>query len=168
MDGTELGRRWLERILSVFVRIPLIGDGGPQNLIPLDRSIDLGQGGDPTDFRMADQVLNQIVSQFLQDTASPFLSNPRQIKSLVNTLHLYLMIARPRTKAEVEQIAAFIFADRFDSDWLDALCRRDSDITGPIASAPGSTDRLAALITSDRERIPSLYRLVGRQMEIHA
>ena len=117
--------------------------------------------------------LTQIIAELLEKVVEPLGLNVRQVKSLSNTLKLYLDIAECKTEAEARRIAAFLFADRVDSDWLDSLYFGQDIDDGPIGRhsvLPGRLKEMLGDAVSDDKKIQfdKLYRLAGRLPQISA
>jgi len=114
-------------------------------------------------YRFASVRITAIIGDLLRQVVEPTQLNIRQVKALSNTLKLYLNIADPPNEAEARRIAAFLFADRFDREWLDAHFHEIHGQSELISNYEELEALLIGNIGEDPARILELYALVGRQ-----
>lgn len=107
--------------------------------------------------------LTIIVGQILSEFVEPLGLNIRQVKSLSNTLKLYLAIAGYSQERDARRLAAFVFADRLDPVWLDGNLYGLNMTAGLIGRLPNLADRLRNFLDSDGQNLLSLYQLLGRR-----
>jgi hypothetical protein len=195
-DDGNFGRRFLEKIVQISFRLPLVKSEDVFGLELASRpaeetgtkrkfassaavdgkksSSDTKADGDPQVSQQEVRVdtktaplpeikLKEIIGDVLDQTVEGLGLNIRQVKALSNTLKLYFGIAGVTDEVQARRLAAFVFADRFDPDWLDAHYNGFESTTPPI----GANERLAKLlkdmIGNDKAEILKTYHLLGRR-----
>ncbi len=120
--------------------------------------------------RLASETLDIMIRDFVQ----PMGMNMRRIKSLRNTVGLYLRIAAARgdipteDPAKATRLAAYLVADLVDRVWLDAYrleqleSYRARPGLGDLSGRQSLQDKLASALGSP-DALDDLYRLLGRQ-----
>lgn len=120
--------------------------------------------------RLASETLDMMIRDFVQ----PMGMNMRRIKSLRNTVGLYLRIAAargdipPEDPAKATRLAAYLVADLVDRVWLDAYrleqleSYRARPGLGDLSGRQSLQDKLASALGSP-DALDDLYRLLGRQ-----
>lgn len=210
-NGANFGRRYLEKIVQISFRLPLVransvfelgiatrpqqrGNGdlssppsppdestktpgvpdGKQPTTPDDGqppTTNVGAPGRPVekDLKPLDEVhLSQIVGDLLENAVEPLGLNIRQVKSIANTLKLYLGISASNTEEKARRIAAFVFADKLDPAWLDALYFGKSRKNTLIGCVSLLDRRLAEMVGTQKEEMLELYNLLGRRPVLKA
>ena len=99
----------------------------------------------------------------LRGVVQPLGLNVRRVKSLSNTLKLYLDIAEYEDEARARRLAAFLFADMVDPGWLDGLYHKKPSKDGDIGQLPDLANRLEKMIDASPEELTTLYRMIGRR-----
>jgi hypothetical protein len=186
-DKNEFGRRFLEKIVQIPFRIPAVDESGIFELglsLPLEdmkREQGAGASSGPTqhsrarnkETRLQDSQisteslptlkLRQIIGDLLREIVQPLGLNVRQVKTLSNTLKLYLDIAEYEMEDDARRLAAFVFADRVDPEWLDALYHGEELKDSALGQLPNLPSRLKAMIGNDQKTMLGLYRMIGRR-----
>ena len=188
----KFGRDYLEKIVQIQFRLPLLKNediyelglakmaaasedkdpgasqpGGPQSgsnddappKLPDTRTETPTQGNDTVE----EAQLQEIIGDLLGQAVEPLGLNVRQAKAISNTLKLYLRLKNCRMESEARQLAAFVFAERFDPMWLDGVYHGVKVGDSPIAAIPDLASRLATMIGTDRTAMLGMYRLLGRR-----
>lgn len=104
-----------------------------------------------------------IVGQILSEFVEPLGLNIRQVKSLNNTLKLYLAIAGFTQERDARRLAAFVFADRLDPVWLDGALYGINMTAGIIGRLPNLADRLRVFLDTNGHDLLPLYQMIGRR-----
>jgi hypothetical protein len=186
-DWSDFGKRYLAKIVQVAFRLPLVRNqdiyelgiaqlppGAPQvggaasSQSPASASVVRSQGAAPVSPARRDPIngirLREILSRLLGDTVEPLGLNIRQVKSIANTMKLYLGIDGTEEEPRAIRLAAFVLADSYDPEWLDAFYAGDDLSSTRIGSAPGGvSDRLISLLNEDRDDLVRFYHLLGRR-----
>lgn len=76
---------------------------------------------------------------------------------------LYLGIANSSSGQRARQVAAFVFAEKFDPDWLDALYFRKARKRTQIGAVGLLDHTLASMIGSQEVEMLALFHLLGRR-----
>ena len=186
-DEAHFGRRFLEKIVQISFNLPAVSHddiieiGLSARPLPLvadsqaetaaetaaetdDPPGDSGEIDDEDDEpAIPDAKLKQLIGKVLEETVAPLGLNIRQVKSLSNTLKLYLRITDIKNERRAEQLCAFLFANLFDPTWLDRVAFGRADLDGTlIGDLPEVSRRLRDLLGATAELRP-LYALVGRR-----
>jgi tetratricopeptide (TPR) repeat protein len=185
-DKTDFGRRFLEKIVQIPFRIPAVDEAGIRELglssdgKPPSVEAQLPPVGPnpPTEGQTPPVVpppkptepdsipkvqLRQIIGDLLQEVVQPLGLNIRQVKTLSNTLKLYLDIAACTTERDAKRLAAFVFADRVDPEWLDALYHGQDLKESALGQLPNLPTQIKAMIGTDQKAMLVLYRMIGRR-----
>jgi hypothetical protein len=188
-EEVDFGRQFLEKIVQVAFHIPTMRDRDiaelglaeapnaqpegdtPVRPAPGDAAPDEDEGEDsagvvsmtiPTPDLPAVR-LRAIIGELLEKAVGPLGLNIRRVKSLSNTMKLYLDISGCKSERDARRHAAFIFANQIDPDWLDGHFHGIHLSDTRIARVPDLPERLAGMIGDDRSYLLYLYGLVGRQ-----
>lgn len=193
-DGKAFGIRYLEKIVQISFRLPLLRNADIFDLgiasiakdVGREASSQINQGGgelrapavdgsdristpvgrpqnDKADKPVESARLQEIIGDLLGQAVEPLGLNVRQAKSISNTLKLYLKIQNCKGEDEARRLAAFVFADRVDRQWLDALYNASNAETSLVGAIPEFSARLAAMIGTDRVAMLRMFHLLGRQ-----
>lgn len=184
-DAKNFGKRFLEKVVQVSFRLPLVRNADIYELGLATRTVPLPQGtavtptqGSAAEFSSDNQAptaarpeelaldsikLRQIVSELLGETVEPLGLNIRQVKSITNSMKLYLEIDRTANEEAATRLAAFVLADICDQAWLDSHYAGTPPGTGPIAASPNLADRFRVFLGDDYGAMEGIYHLLGRR-----
>jgi hypothetical protein len=191
-NGSSFGRRFLDKIVQISFRLPLVRAEHIFELNLATRPISNGQSGQPPlqlsaanttsptgvagtisstngseglreHMKLDETQLRNVIGELLENAVETLGLNVRQVKSVSNTLKLYLGITGISTEQEARRLAAFVFADKFDRGWLDALYFETSREGTAIGSTPALDEVLSAMIGPPDDGLLSLYHLLGRR-----
>jgi hypothetical protein len=88
--------------------------------------------------------------------------NIRQVKALSNTINLHLRIGNTLNESDARRIAAFVFADMHDADWLDRLYHGLDGHGTQIGLYPDLDRRLREVLGTEAAELLPLYGQIGR------
>ena len=190
-DGKIFGQRYLEKIVHITFRLPLLKNtdifelgiatlprarpaSGPlvAPLSPDQPMVATPREGptapapvapSPGTAQIPSAKLQEIIGDLMGQAVEPLGLNVRQAKSVANTLKLYLRIQNCRMEADARQLAAFVFADRFDQRWLDGQYHGVQVLDSPVGAVSDLASRLAAMIGDDKTAMLRMYHLLGRR-----
>jgi hypothetical protein len=192
-DEVNFGRRFLEKIVQIGFRLPLVRSA---DIVELDLAtrpatvaagafaasgtatvsgigVAVAQSDEPiqataglppsADKPLPEIRLTEIIGDLLDKAVEPMGLNIRQVKAISNTLKLYLGIAASSTEADARRLAAFVFADRFDPAWLDSIFLGIETQQPPIGSNPELAKLLSMMIGDDKGELTKMFHLLGRR-----
>lgn len=187
--GMDFGVRFLEKIVQVAFRLPHVRNQdiyelGLATISPIQSTS--GAPASPTvtpphmrsspskqdapndsETTLNSIKLREIISQLLGETIEPLGLNIRQVKSITNTMKLYLEIDATSDDVSATRLAAFVLANVCDPDWLDAHYSGRKPNDGPIGNAPVVSAKLAEALGDDSSTLAALYHLLGRRPPAH-
>jgi len=184
----SFGERYLEKIVQIVVRLPLLRGEGVYELGLAKRPVALPEGnagilnpvvqggGAPAtaDPMIGDRQraapaidtarLSEIAGELLAMAVEPLGLNVRQAKAINNAMKLYLRVAGTTDENAARRVAAFVLAERLNPDWLDARVGGAPAPSGSrIAAATVLARRLGEMLGEDRGVLDPLFNLLGRQ-----
>lgn len=195
VTGEDFGQKYLEKIVQIPFHVPTVDEEGLYDLGLVSRnseSPDKSEDGGEEASKMKEKEgikvsleheeegletaieqsrLSEIIGDLLTEVVEPLNLNVRQVKSLSNTLKLYLSIEDPSFEEDARRFSAFLFANFVDPDWLDLhyqkvqeneLTAETAIITGPIGNLPDLARRLEDMIGTQINEFSRFYRLIGR------
>jgi hypothetical protein len=190
-DGKVFGRRYLDKIVQIPFRLPLLrnedvfalglarvrGEGQenyavapsigpplqrPSEYSDLQERVLKGSTSDEDQEKLKTH-LQEIIGDLLGKAVEPLGLNVRQAKSISNILKLYLRIQECKTEKDACRLAAFVFSNCFDEKWLDAHYHGIAISDSSIGTAQGLADTLREMIGSDQAQMIQYYHLLGRR-----
>jgi hypothetical protein len=191
-DGKIFGRRYLDKIVQIPFRLPLLKNNDvfelglarvrseeqadyeptspletlpqtqPEKYVDLQKRVLRGSASDADQKRLK-TYLQEIIGDLLGKAVEPLGLNVRQAKSISNILKLYLRIQECKTEKEACQLAAFVFANCFDEKWLDGHYHGIQVSDSPIGAAHGLAEALKEMIGNDQAHMLQSYHLLGRR-----
>lgn len=106
--------------------------------------------------------LPSVLSWLLSGAVEPMRLNIRQVKALSNTINLHLRIGNTLSEPEARRVAAFVFADMHDPDWLDRLYHGQDGHGTEIGLYDELDSRLREVLGTEQTDLLPLYGQIGR------
>ncbi len=190
-EGKNFGRRYLDKIVQIPFHVPAVGEldlleigllarprrrlspfadaAGPAAAFDWSQpetaqhSAERGPAvGSEQALDLELALLTEIAGDILLEFVQEIGLNIRQIKSIRNTLKIYLDISRPATESLARSMAAFILMNMLDRDWLDDFFYKLEPERRRFAELGQFYGRAATILEPARQELRSMFRLIGR------